>query len=501
YAPTALNTSRSTEVRKPALFRTRKGGGNFHTVGYKHKLQLSTLMSTLQNTHPHFVRCILPNDRKRPGEIQPELVLHQLRCNGVLEGIRICRVGYPNRLTFEQFREQYKLLCSEHISQETDHRKACEILVEACGQQDGYQLGKTKIFFKAGILGEFEKRRDIKLSEIVTKIQAACMGWMTRRRLVYRHSQEQLIRTIQRNSRVYISMQQSRLWKVFYRRKELQYTFGSENAIQKKMENLEQVLTATQEQLQELSEENHQLIEKQEAETTNWRAAILDLEKEKENRAFEYANAERALQQAEQKYTKSQKELEETKRLSEQQAVLLSKMHKDIQEESKENEELMIQCDSLCTENQELQEKVQLLQENQNTNSALQEELDYNSQENKQLRQNLKEIESQYAKDREAGNEELARLNDSLWNRQRDHDKLRLEYDILQRKMEQMMGERDKTNTKMYNQLNALENSLTKESDEKKHFQRKNAQLERDVETLTRLVQSEAKESRARAER
>lgn len=63
-------------------------------------------MTTLRGTNPHFVRCIIPNEMKRAGIIDAQLVLHQLRCNGVLEGIRICRKGFPNRLLYNEFRQR-----------------------------------------------------------------------------------------------------------------------------------------------------------------------------------------------------------------------------------------------------------------------------------------------------------------------------------------------------------------------------------------------------------
>ena len=82
----------------------------FPTVLLIYKHQLSKLMATLRNTNPNFVRCIIPNHEKRAGKIEAPLVLDQLRCNGVLEGIRICRQGFPNRIPFQEFLERYEQL-------------------------------------------------------------------------------------------------------------------------------------------------------------------------------------------------------------------------------------------------------------------------------------------------------------------------------------------------------------------------------------------------------
>ena len=84
--------------------------GAFQTVGQCHKEQLSSLMAQLQATQPHFVPCIVPNNNKKPGRVDVPLILDQLRCNGVLEGIRIARLGYPNRLPFVEFRQRYEVL-------------------------------------------------------------------------------------------------------------------------------------------------------------------------------------------------------------------------------------------------------------------------------------------------------------------------------------------------------------------------------------------------------
>jgi myosin heavy subunit len=65
----------------------KKGkSGSQNTISSGHREQLDKLMKTLDATHPHFVRCIIPNEIKTGGVLDAHLVLHQLHCNGVLEG-------------------------------------------------------------------------------------------------------------------------------------------------------------------------------------------------------------------------------------------------------------------------------------------------------------------------------------------------------------------------------------------------------------------------------
>ncbi|XP_010225138.1 PREDICTED: myosin-11-like, partial [Tinamus guttatus] len=96
--------AKMTESSLPSASKTKKG--MFRTVGQLYKEQLTKLMTTLRNTNPNFVRCIIPNHEKRAGKLDAHLVLEQLRCNGVLEGIRICRQGFPNRIVFQEFRQR-----------------------------------------------------------------------------------------------------------------------------------------------------------------------------------------------------------------------------------------------------------------------------------------------------------------------------------------------------------------------------------------------------------
>lgn len=90
--------------------------GMLRTVSQLYKESLIRLMSVLQNTNPNFVRCIIPNHEKKAGRIDVPLVLDQLKCNGVLEGIRICRQGFPSRVPFQEFRQRYEILTPDIIS-------------------------------------------------------------------------------------------------------------------------------------------------------------------------------------------------------------------------------------------------------------------------------------------------------------------------------------------------------------------------------------------------
>ncbi|KAK7884737.1 hypothetical protein WMY93_027860 [Mugilogobius chulae] len=161
----------------------KKKGASFQTVSQLHKENLNKLMANLRSTQPHFVRCIIPNETKNPGVMEPFLVLHQLRCNGVLEGIRICRKGFPNRILYAEFKQRYRILNPAAIPEDSfvDSRKAVEKLLTSLDiDHTQYKFGQTKVFFKAGLLGQLEDMRDTRLSEILTIVQAMCRGKLMR---------------------------------------------------------------------------------------------------------------------------------------------------------------------------------------------------------------------------------------------------------------------------------------------------------------------------------
>ena len=134
-------------------------------------------MSTLHSTQPHFIRCIVPNERKTPALVEPDLILHQLRCNGVLEGIRICRKGFPNRLQYGDFKPRYKILAAAEVTDEMDSKEGSKIIIEKIDlDKNLYRFGHTKLFFKAGVLGNLEELRDEQVGKIMTSFQSYIRG-------------------------------------------------------------------------------------------------------------------------------------------------------------------------------------------------------------------------------------------------------------------------------------------------------------------------------------
>ncbi|KAH9493881.1 Myosin-16 [Dermatophagoides farinae] len=111
-----------------------------------HFEQLNKLMTTLKSTHPHFVRCIIPNETKSPGVIDAHLVMHQLTCNGVLEGIRICRKGFPNRMVYPDFKQRYTILAPTVLPKGfVDAKVATQKICEAIQlDENDHKIGHTK---------------------------------------------------------------------------------------------------------------------------------------------------------------------------------------------------------------------------------------------------------------------------------------------------------------------------------------------------------------------
>ncbi|XP_077527323.1 myosin heavy chain isoform X16 [Haemaphysalis longicornis] len=226
----------------------RKKGSGFQTVSGLYREQLNKLMATLHSTHPHFVRCIIPNEFKQPRVIDSHLVMHQLTCNGVLEGIRICRKGFPNRMIYPDFKQRYTILAPNAVPKGFVDAKNCSEKVIEAIQLDAndFRFGHSKIFFRAGVLGRLEEMRDERLGKIITMIQAAVRWYICKKHFQKLKEQRVALLVIQRNLRKFLQLRNWLWWKLYSKVKPLL----SVARVEDELKALEEKLKKTQEALE-----------------------------------------------------------------------------------------------------------------------------------------------------------------------------------------------------------------------------------------------------------
>ncbi|KAJ3132723.1 Myosin type-2 heavy chain 1 [Physocladia obscura] len=188
------------------------------TLGSAFKASLQELMDTLRQTKGHYIRCIKPNITKAPFEFDGAMVLSQLQACGVLETIKISNAGYPNKLEYNQFAARYCILVSSEYWEMENKAELTRLIVEnVLNDAEKYQFGKTKVFFKSGQIAFFENRRKdrlsflvvfcqknvkrniqrrrfLRLQEGISILHLAIRGYLARKRLQERKTQEELAR-------------------------------------------------------------------------------------------------------------------------------------------------------------------------------------------------------------------------------------------------------------------------------------------------------------------
>merc|ERR1711994_8727 len=178
-----------TEVKKDAGGGGKKKGGG-KTVTSFYKSQLDDLMKVLYATDPSFIRCVVPNTHKIPGGVEPGLVMHQYQCNGVLAGIAICRLGFPNKLLYPDFKARYNILAAQAVAKAKNDKGAAGAVMTAIKlDPEKFRLGHTKVFFRAGILGFMEETREDKIGSVLALLQGQARGKASR--LVFKKMQDQ----------------------------------------------------------------------------------------------------------------------------------------------------------------------------------------------------------------------------------------------------------------------------------------------------------------------
>lgn len=494
-----------------SMLKLRKGSGSFRTVGQRHKQQLLALMNTLYMTHPHFVRCILPNNRKYAGEIQTKLVLDQLRCNGVLEGIRICRKGFPNRLSFDEFRKRYQVLCPDLLDRESfiDGRTACQMLVKQMNlDNDKYQIGTTKVFFKATVLAELEELRDAKLSVCITKFQAFCRGRMARQYQTRFSKQTDAIRVMQRNARIYISLHEWPWWKIYAKLKPLNEAYRVDSQMREKEQKINALETQLKEQhdaLNDIISRNQEL----ESEHLDFKELIMaeqtvirELEERKEDLLAKFTLMEERVEELELELHEKNEKMEQLKRT---QAEDTEQLHTQLDTSKLVSDRQASELQRTKEEIVQLQEQIcQLTEEKDLLNTRLTELEAENAAALEKNKQNEEKLHEQGIVQEEkitALESENTQIKDKLSSQALEIKRLKEELQASRDNEKKAKEESDMDCAALESELQSIRSALDKETNLKEDWQSKYDHLKADWDELTALVRAESDQAKARMSR
>nr|XP_044986449.1 myosin-2 isoform X1 [Jaculus jaculus] len=423
---------------------SKKKGSSFQTVSALFRENLNKLMTNLRSTHPHFVRCIIPNETKTPGAMEHELVLHQLRCNGVLEGIRICRKGFPSRILYADFKQRYKVLNASAIpeGQYIDSKKASEKLLGSIDiDHTQYKFGHTKVFFKAGLLGLLEEMRDEKLAQLITRTQAMCRGYLARVEYQKMVERRESIFCIQYNIRAFMNVKHWPWMKLFFKIKPLLKSAETE----KEMATMKEEFQKTKDELAKSEAKRKELEEK-----------MVSLLKEKNDLQLQVQSEAEGLADAEERCD----QLIKTK-------IQLEAKIKEVTERAEDEEEI----------NAELTAKKRKLEDEC---SELKKDID-------DLELTLAKVEKEkHATENKVKNltEEMAGLDENIAKLTKEKKALQ---EAHQQTLDDLQAEEDKVNTltkakiKLEQQVDDLEGSLEQEKKLRMDLERAKRKLEGDL--------------------
>ncbi|GLU08795.1 hypothetical protein SLE2022_256840 [Rubroshorea leprosula] len=176
-----LNASRCSFLSSlfPPLPKESAKSSKFSSIGSRFKQQLQSLLETLSATDPHYIRCVKPNNALKPVIFENNNVLHQLCCGGVMEAIRISCAGYPTRKMFHEFVARFAILAPNAVKESNDAVTTCKKILEQVNLK-GYQVGKTKVFLRAGQMAELDALRIEVLGRSASIIQRNVRTYYTR---------------------------------------------------------------------------------------------------------------------------------------------------------------------------------------------------------------------------------------------------------------------------------------------------------------------------------
>ncbi|CAM5156714.1 unnamed protein product, partial [Eretmochelys imbricata] len=195
------------------------------------------------------------------GIMDHHLVMHQLRCSGVMEGIWICRKGFPSRILYAAFKQRYKILNASAIpeGQSIDNKNASEKPLSSIDvDHSQYRFGHCKVFFKGGFLGLLEEIRDEKLVSLITHTQAVRRGYLMCVEFKKMCERRESIYTLQCNIRSFMNVKHWPWMKLYFK---IQPLLKSAE-VEKEMANMKEEFEKTKEELAKSEAKRKELEEK-----------------------------------------------------------------------------------------------------------------------------------------------------------------------------------------------------------------------------------------------
>nr|CDJ94553.1 Myosin and Myosin head and IQ calmodulin-binding region and Myosin tail domain containing protein [Haemonchus contortus] len=416
--------------RGKAQDRKKGKSASFLTVSSMYRESLASLMTMLHTTHPHFIRCIIPNEKKTSGLIDAPLVLNQLTCNGVLEGIRICRKGFPNRMTFADFRFRYAILAADEAAgndvAEASKRMLERLTKENKIKDDMFKVGSTKVFFRAGTVAKMEELRDAALAKMIVKLQCAVRCYLAQCHYQQLLQQQEAYGLIQRNVRQWTTL---RLWpwyRLFIRLRPMLKGMKSNaevEALERKVKELEESSKngeverkRFEEELRvktEQYEESRAALDRERMLMAKRNQEIEELYKSLKAETEKFEEEARRAKELEKEKAKEQKEWAEKEKRMQMEAEAEAARAKQL------NDALTAELKSHRTENQKLmdQRKAQEMENIELTDRlhTLQEKYDRAETHRNRLQEDMEKFEEKYLAEQRQ-KDELAKANKKLEN-------------------------------------------------------------------------------------
>lgn len=193
------------------LFKSSDSGKRPSTLASQFKQSLDKLMKILTNCQPYFVRCIKPNEYKKPLLFDRELCIRQLRYSGMMETVHIRKSGFPIRYSFEEFSQRFRVLLPSAVRKELRDKfrqMALRIAEMWLGTDKDWKVGKTKIFLKDNHDTLLEVQRSQALDKAAVSIQRVLRGYKYRKEFL---RQRQAAVTLQAGWRGYYNRRNFKL--------------------------------------------------------------------------------------------------------------------------------------------------------------------------------------------------------------------------------------------------------------------------------------------------